>query len=134
MGSGVQMPKPSDIVIEHHPHSKKGTTVLSPEEFKAFLRDDAGPTEQPDDEPWRPFRSRKDFEFAELLRDGAINRSQTERWIKYTQSCQVDDGTGPFTIKNCNDLKKSLQSASKLLTPVIVWVVRPPTDIYSDCA
>ena len=74
-----------DIVIEYHPHSKRDTRILSPEEFKASLSDDLEPTKPPDDEPWRPFHSREDFEFAELVRDAALNQTQIDRLIKLVQ-------------------------------------------------
>jgi hypothetical protein len=67
----------------------------------------------------------------ELAHDGSINWPQTERWIKLTQRCQGGAEKGPFTIKNCNDLKGSLENASKLLTLVIcvrlVWLL---TDVF----
>jgi hypothetical protein len=56
--SGVQIPKVGDIVIEHHPHTGKGRRFFSPEEFKASLREDLGPMEPPDNEPWHPFHVR----------------------------------------------------------------------------
>lgn len=119
-GSGVQTPNVGDIVIEYHPHSGKERRFFGPEEYKASLRDDSGPTGPPDDEPWRPFRTRKDFEFAEQVNDAALNRPQTEKLIKFVRSCQGDDRTDLFTIRNYSDLKDSLENASKLLTPVIM--------------
>ena len=84
-GLSAQTPNTGDIVIEYHPHSERDTRVLSPEEFKASLSDDSEPTKPPDDEPWRPFHSREDFEFAELVRDAALNRTQIDRLIKLVQ-------------------------------------------------
>ena len=118
--SSVPIPKAGDIVIDHHPHSKKGRIILGPEEYKASLRDDSEPTEPLDGELWRPFRSRKDFEFADLAHDGMLNRPQIESWIKFARGCQGENATGPFTIRNYSDLKDSLESASRLLTPVII--------------
>jgi len=116
IGSGVQTPNVGDITIEYHPRSGRNTRVLSSEEFKEGLSDRSEPTEPPDTEPWRPFRSREDYEFAELAHDAALNRTHTERLIKLLQRCQ--DSPGSFTLRNYNDLKDSLESASKLLTPV----------------
>lgn len=105
-----------DILIEYHPHSGKVTRILSPEEFKESLGDRSEPTDQPDDEPWRPFRSREDFEFADFVHDAALNRTQIEWLMKFVQHCQ--DTPGSFTLRNYNDLKSLLEDASKLLTPV----------------
>ena len=115
---GAKTPNVGDIVIEYHPRSGRDTQILSPGEFKESLSDRSEPTELPDDEPWRPFRSREDYEFAELVHDAALNRTQTERLIKLLRRCQ--DSPGSFTLQNYNDLKNLLESASKLLTPVTI--------------
>lgn len=122
IGSSPQVPKAGDIVIEYHPHSKRERQILSSEEFKTSLTGNSEPTEPPDDEPWRPFHSREDFEFAELVHDASLNRSQIEKLIKLFQRCQ--DSPGSFTFHNYNDLKGALESASKLLTPVTIYL--PP--------
>lgn len=117
-GLRIRTPNAGDIVIQYHPNSKKGTHILTPEEFKASLKDDSEPIPPPDDEPWRPFRSREDFEFAELAKDAALNRRQIERMMKLIQRCQ--DGPAPLTFENYNDFKDSLENASKLLTKVTI--------------
>jgi len=118
----VRVPAAGDIVVEYHPHSKKGTRIFSSEEFKASLNDDSESAEPPDDEPWRPFRSREDYEFTELVHDAALNGIQIDKMIKLIQRCQ--DESGPFTFQNHKDLKTTLESASKLLTPVTMCL--PP--------
>ena len=111
-----------DIVIEYHDRSGRAPRILSSEEFKRSLNNDSEPTAPPDDKPWRPFHSREEFEFAELVNDAKLNKTQTERFIKLIRRCQ--DTPGSFTFNNQNDLKNSLENASKLLTPVIIYL--PP--------
>lgn len=115
---GTQIPKAGDIVIEYHPHSKRGTRIISAEEYKASLSYISEPTEPVDDKPWHPFKSREDFEFAELVHDAALNRPQIERFIKLIRRCQ--DTPGSLTFQKYSDLKDSLESASELLTPVTI--------------
>jgi len=86
------------------------------------LVDDSDPTRPPDDKPWLPFHSREDFEFVELVHNAALNRPQIERLIGLFQRCQK--GPGSLTFKKYNDLKDSLESASKMLTPVTMYL--PP--------
>ena len=118
-GSDAMTLKAGDIVIEYHPHSKRDTRVVSAEEFKRSLNNtNSEPTEPPDDEPWRPFRSREDFKFADFVHDASLNRPQIERLIKLIQHCQ--DAPGSLTFNKYNDLKESLENASKILTPVII--------------
>jgi len=116
--SGTQVPKAGDITIEYHPHSKKATHIFNPEEYKASLADNSEPTKPPDDEPWRPFHTREDFEFAELVHDAALNQPQIEKFIKLIQRCQ--EAPGSLTFSKYSDLKDSLEAASKLLTPVTI--------------
>jgi hypothetical protein len=115
-GSATVTHKAGDIIIEYHPHSKKPTRVLSAEEYKASLEDDSGPLEPPYDDPWRPFHSRSDFEFAEFVHDAHLTRPQIEKLIKLVRRCQQMPDS--LTFKNYDDLKVSLEDASKLLTPV----------------
>ena len=82
------------------------------------LSDDLEPTEPQDNKSWLPFHSREDFEFAELMNDATLNKTQVKRLIKLIRCCQ--DVPGSFTIKNYNELKGSLENASKLLTPVTI--------------
>ena len=115
---GVQVPNAGDIVIEYHDHSERERCIISSEEFKRSLKDESELTETVDDKPWLPFRSREDFEFAELVNDAALNRPQIDKLIKLIQQCQKNPDS--FTLRNHSDLKGSLESASKLLTPVII--------------
>ena len=104
-GLSAQTLNASDIMIEYHPHSERDTCILSPKEFKASLSNDLEPTKPPDNEPWRPFHSREDFEFAELVRDAALNWTQIDRLIKLVQHYQ--DPPGSFTFRGYNDLNSS---------------------------
>lgn len=106
-------------MIEYHPHSEKRSRVLSPEEFKQSFIDESDPTVPPDDEPWRPFRSREDFEFAELVNDASLNQNQIKKFIKLIQRCQ--NKPGAFTFQNYSDLESTLADSSKLLTPVTMF-------------
>jgi hypothetical protein len=109
-------PNIGDIKIEYHPKSGRDPRVFSSEEFKAHAKNSSEPTGPPEAEPWLPFQSREDFEFAEFVHDAALNRSQIEKLIKLIRRCQ--DAPGLFTLRNINDLKSSLERASELLTPV----------------
>lgn len=117
IGSDTQTPGDGDIVIEYHPHGERVRRILSPEIFKETLNPrstcaNVGPME----EPWRPFSSREDFEFAELVHDAKLNRERTERMIRLIRRCQEEPGL--FTLKNYNDLKAVSERAHKLLTGV----------------
>ena len=120
IGSGARTLRDGDIVIEYHPHSEKGTRILGPQEFKDSLNHHSDPIVAPaDDQPWQPFSTREDFDFAELIHDAKLNRKQTERLIKLIQRCQ--DAPGSFTLQKYNDLQKVLSRAANLLTQVTTF-------------
>lgn len=106
-----------EIVIEYHPHSGKGNCVLTPEEFKKSLINDSESALPPYNEPWLPFASREDFEFADVVNEARLNQKQINRLIQVIRRCQ--DGLGSLTLEKYQDLKGSLDGAAKLLTNVI---------------
>jgi hypothetical protein len=112
---GGNVPQPGDIQITHHPRSNKDTQTMGREEFRKQVNV-SEPTGPPLKEPWLPFRSREDFEFAEIVHDAAMNQSQIDNLIKFFQHCEQNPGK--FTLNNCQDLKKSWQESSALLTNV----------------
>lgn len=111
IGLGARIPNAGDTAIEDHLHSRRSDTrtlSASSEESKELLSDRSKPTETPDTESWRPFRSREDYEFAELVQHAALNRTHTERLIKLLQRCQ--DSPGSFTLRDYDGFKTSLES------------------------
>ena len=118
IGLNTPTPKDGDIVIKLHPHSREHSVrILSPEEFKQTLNGQSvDPTAPLNDEPWLPFSSKEDFEFAALVRDAKLNRDQTEKPIKLIQRCQSEPG--PFTFNRYSDLTRVSERASKLHTQV----------------
>ena len=118
-GSNTQAPQDGDIAIEYHPHSRRRTRIVNAEEFKETLNNQPDPTMPPDDEPWLPFSSRENFDFAELVHDAKLNQKQTDRLIGLINRCQTSPGS--FTLCNYNDLRSSLENASKLLTNVRIY-------------
>jgi hypothetical protein len=118
-GSGDQTPDNGDIKIEYHPHSGKGTHILSSDEYRESFRDHSEPTPPDDDRPWLPFSSQEDFEFTEFVHDAALNQKQINRLIKLIRTCQKEPNK--FTFRNFKDMRASLDDASKLLTPVTTF-------------
>jgi len=90
------------------------------EEFKEGLNE-AGSMEPPDKEPWLPFRSREDFELAEIVHDAAMNQSQIDALIKFIHHCEENPGN--LTFKGFQDLRKSWENSSALLTEVSIFSI-----------
>ena len=104
------------IRIEYHPNSGRESRVLSPEEFKILSSDNTESMPPISEEPWRPFRSQEDFEFAELVHAAALNQKQIDKLVKFIKRCERNPGS--FTFEGAQDVEQSWEDASKLLTPV----------------
>lgn len=112
--SSVPTPQLDDFKTEYHPHSGKTDLIQSFEEFRteSFPLDPASL----DDKPWRPFKCRADFEFAEVALEGGLKQSQIETLLRLIGD--ISSGKVEFTLRSYGDLKNSWAEASKRLTPV----------------
>lgn len=111
-----------DIRTSYHPKSGRPTVT---KHFEDYGHDENGaehakrPVNQ---EPWRPFRCRLDFEVSELALDAKLNRRQTDRLLALIH--RVKDGEA-FTLKNSADVIDAWDNASSSLTSVglaFTWV------------
>ena len=107
-----------EVRIEFHPNSRRSPIVLSPDKFKRWSSGDGDPAPPCVEEPWLPFRSREDFEFAQLVHNAALNKKQVDCLVKLIKRCERNPGT--FTFEGVQDVDNSWEDASKLLTPVRV--------------
>jgi len=110
---------PDDIMISRHPSSgRDALEFLTFDDYCSFkfdseLGDGAAPdsddilTSEPvkSKQPWKPFRTRSDFEVAEVMLSAHMNRKQIETTIQLFNRVK---GTGPtdsdFTLVNHSDL------------------------------
>ena len=104
-----------DIRIEYHHSSGREHETLT---FEEFIRPRVVPIDTPvDHKPWEPFRTREDFEFAELARDTGMTKAQTNALIGLFHRC-IKNGTGSFTLSNYNEMHKTLKVAAERLPKV----------------
>ena len=68
-------------------------------------------------DPWRPFRSRTDFEFAQLALEAALTNSHLDRLIQLVERCIK--GQDSFNLTNHQDVHNNWDAASTMLTPVL---------------
>lgn len=71
-----------------------------------------------DEAPWTPFKSRADFEFAEIVHQATLDKDQTDRLLKLLW--RIVDGNTNFTLKSHADLWKAWDLAASQMTPVSV--------------
>ncbi len=110
-----------DIKTEYHPNSSRPSTISHFEDYRAYDRQ--GAKIPPVLQIIFPFRSRADFEFAELALEAALNRKQTERLISIINKCLC--GKDAFTFKDQADLDSTWEHASLLGTPVALTSFKP---------
>ncbi|EDR06114.1 uncharacterized protein LACBIDRAFT_329259 [Laccaria bicolor S238N-H82] len=109
-----QAPQLNDIKVEYHPRSGHQPQFFSFDEYKSNFQDLDSVDIPVDPEPWKPFRSRLDFELAELILDTHMNKNQTNELISLIHQCILDPKS--FTLKNEPDLSKIWENAANRAT------------------
>lgn len=104
-----------DIKIEYHPHSGKAEEIFHFGDFKRM-----SPTEhnRVDNEPWHPFKSRADFEFAEIALAAKMNKSQIDALVKLVR--RIADGKDNFSFASQHDVDSVWERASFKRTAVSI--------------
>jgi len=111
-----------NIRTEYHPNSGRGVKV---ETFEDYREHSLKPAPVPEiTDPWRPFRSRTDFEFAQLALDAALTKTHVDKLIKLVEGCIK--GQDSFNLTNHQELYKTWDAASAMLTPVPANTTTPP--------
>ncbi|KAG1834044.1 hypothetical protein DFJ58DRAFT_719382 [Suillus subalutaceus] len=112
MASPVSQFEVDDIQVRYHPNSGCPTQVYHFEDYRCGPGAPAAPPKV-DPEPWCPFRTRIDFEVAELAHEAALTHEQTDRFIKliHRSRCEL------FMLWNRKDVQDMWDAASFKLTP-----------------
>ncbi|KAG2151772.1 hypothetical protein BD769DRAFT_1623523 [Suillus cothurnatus] len=106
---------PSEFKTEYYPRSGRPTLFQPFDEFRTSEAQHNAPII--DDEPWRPFRSRGDFEFSEIAIEAALNKSQINSLLSLIT--RISEGRAQITLKNEADLLKAWDNAAAELTPFL---------------
>ncbi|KAF9784401.1 hypothetical protein BJ322DRAFT_1194914 [Thelephora terrestris] len=101
-----------DIRVEYHPNSGRQTEVFKLDEYR---QPTTAASTTADPEPWAPFRTREDFEFAEIALETGMTRGQVDALIKLFHRC-INKGQGSFTISNHKDMADTFKIAANRLT------------------
>ncbi|KAJ6473947.1 hypothetical protein DFH09DRAFT_1293679 [Mycena vulgaris] len=105
-------PPAEDIKRIFHPHSKHQVYFGS---FDAYLKSNMAERPVPADaEPWRPFRSRLDFEVAEFCEQSMLNKDFTETLISLIRRCMFNPDD--FTLTSQRELDELWDLASHKCT------------------
>ncbi|KAI5992667.1 hypothetical protein EDD15DRAFT_2388187 [Pisolithus albus] len=93
-----------DILVEHHPSTARPSEKIPFVEFAQGHRPRAYKLDLSTD-PWYPFRSCLDFEFAELALEATLSKEQINHFLKLIKSacCRRDS----FTLNEYTDLRST---------------------------
>lgn len=109
-------PRLDDIKVEYHPRSGRPPQLFELHDYINQLPESNNSDIPPESEPWKPFRSRLDFELAELILDTHMNKSQTNALITIIHRCISEPES--FTLRNESDLAKIWENAATRATAV----------------
>ena len=102
----------ADFKTEYHPRSKQPTLFQTSDAFRVH-----NPSNPPQDPaPWRPFRCRGDFKFAEIALEASLNKEQVEALLGLI--FRVAKGEAEVTFRSEAELRKLCDWAAEELTPV----------------
>ncbi|KAG1738384.1 uncharacterized protein EDB91DRAFT_1237752 [Suillus paluster] len=114
-----------DIKVVHHPKSRIPTKVHVFGDFKRHpAHHSSWSTPEPDAQPWRPFKSRLEFDIAEITLEAALNNAQTDHLLDICRRCARQ--SEKFTFQNHKDIRAKWDAASQHFTKDVVSI--PFTD------
>ena len=90
---GPQQPWLDAIKTEYHPHANQSPKVVKFEEYHEYHSQRHRPTPRNPTKPWIPFRTRAEFEFAEIALDAALNKRQVDALLKLFRRCVGGEDT-----------------------------------------
>ncbi|KAG9310467.1 hypothetical protein JVU11DRAFT_9611 [Chiua virens] len=105
---------------EYHPKSGRSPDI---DQFSAFNRTASLPQFM-DEEPWLPFQSETDLEFAEIAHQAALNKEHTEALLHIIW--KISTTGAKFTFKTHTDVCTAWKSAAEQLTPFEHHIIPVP--------
>ena len=106
---GSSGPEIGSIWTEYHPNNRRSTKIESLEDYFEQTSKAVSPPE--DSEPWWPFCSQADFEFAKLALEATLMQGQIEQLIQLFGKCI--EGKDSFNLKSHQDLHETWDAEYK---------------------
>ncbi|KAI5993749.1 hypothetical protein F5J12DRAFT_897024 [Pisolithus orientalis] len=119
--STASLQLPTEFKTEYHPRSRRPVLHQPYEEFG--INNAASPT-MVDSMPWKPFKTRGDYLFAEIALDAGLNKTQVNGLLELF--LLVTKGMEQVTMKNDAELRKACDNAGAKLTPFTKHIISAP--------
>jgi hypothetical protein len=107
-------PTIGDIKIEYHTDTKKVPEFIPFKKYQA--RQKFKKSQSNTRNPWKPFKTRSDFEFAEVSLRAGLTKNQVNRLIEVMQRCI--DGKDSFNIRDHDHMSTIWEAGAVLHTAV----------------
>ncbi|KAF6744235.1 hypothetical protein DFP72DRAFT_1095451 [Ephemerocybe angulata] len=113
----VNLPTKDSIRTEFYPKRKLSPEVVELDEYNARRRRQRTeyPTELSDRPPYYPFKTRLDFDFAELVFKSSLQKEQITQLLSLVQRCVNQEDT--LTYQDFAGLQASWEEAKHLVSP-----------------
>ena len=113
-----------DIKTVYHPQTGKPPLIQSLKEYNdAYQQERAPPKPTEFETPWKPYKTRLDFEFSEFAMTAYLNEEHVEKLITLLNIAASRQDK--LTIASNTELVKIKQTASNMLTPVCFPCSKP---------
>jgi hypothetical protein len=119
MDGNSTSPQIDDIKTEFHPHCGRETVIVSFAEYGQYEK--SRPLPPRDDEPWRPFRKRIDFDFAEFAVQTGLTAHEVDAALALHRRSGVSGCE--ITIASHKEMYDLLDGAAVVLTSVSFLVI-----------
>lgn len=109
---GNEIPQLDDFKVEYHPSSEIPARTYRFDEYETQRPAAPSPGRilQLLGDPWHPFHSRDDFEFAEVVLEAGMSHKQISRLLEVVK--RVQSGKSQLSFKSHNDITTAWQRAS----------------------
>ncbi|KAF6743131.1 hypothetical protein DFP72DRAFT_1102075 [Ephemerocybe angulata] len=121
---------PGDVRIEYSPSLKRKAEYYRRDEYEEHRqkkgRSEGASTRVGADAPWHPFKTRTDFDFAELMFKGGLSKDQIASLLAIIRRCA--EGDDILTFRGYPDLQSSWEEARHLVEPFVECYIQEPFD------
>lgn len=112
----AQQPAQGTVRISYTNNLKRKPEYLHPDEYLSRHEKKARKPRTFAEDPWHPFKTRSDFDFAELVFNAHLSREQISSLLGVVQRCI--EGADSLTFGNYSDVHASWSEARHLVEPV----------------
>ncbi len=110
-----------DIKMQYHPSTGRPPVISHFEDFQRHRNRPSHVNPNAfEDEPWKPFQTREDFDFAEVCLEAGLTQRQVEVMLRMIQNAKA--GCSEISFQCYKDVETAWESASHIHAAVGRWI------------